>query len=102
MSKLVAGLLCVSQIGVTQAADKAILPESRAIDIRVHAEGFGKASTADITAVLQSAAGELWQYCPNTQLPGIDVYHRSDHPQTDLRRTAKDRIAIGLAARDNH
>jgi len=87
---------------MAQAADKAIPPEPRAIDIRVQAEGFGKASAADITVVLQSAASELWQYCPNTQLPGIDVYHRSDHPQTDLKRTAKGRIAIGLAARDNH
>ena len=87
---------------MVHAEDKSGASQFRQIDIRVQARGFGGASAADITAVLQSAAGELWQYCPNTQLPGIDVYHRSDHPQTDLERTAEDRIAIGLAARDNH
>lgn len=102
MSKLAAALLCLSPIGMAQAADKAILPEPGAIDIRVQAKGFGGASAADITVVLQSAAREVWQYCPNAQLPGIDVYHRSDHPQIDVRLTAKHRIAIGLAARDNH
>jgi len=102
VTKLAAGLLCLSQIGMVHAADKSRASEFWSIDIRVQAGGFGGTSAADITAVLQSAAGELRQYCPNTQLPGIDVYHRSDHPQTDLERTAEDRIAIGLAARDNH
>jgi len=74
----------------------------RQIDIRVLAGGFGGASAADITAVLQSAAGELSRYWPRTQRPGIDVYHRADHPQTDSRRAAGNRIAIGLTARDNH
>ena len=32
----------------------------------------------------------------------VDVYHRADHPQTDSRRAAGNRIAIGLTARDNH
>jgi hypothetical protein len=30
------------------------------------------------------------------------VYHRPDHPQTDSRRAAGNRIAIGLTARDTH
>jgi hypothetical protein len=68
----------------------------------VQAGGFGVASTADIKAVLQSAEGELSRYWPRTQLPRIDVYHRPDHPQTDSRRTAGNRIAIGLTARDTH
>jgi hypothetical protein len=68
----------------------------------VQAGGFGGASAADINAVLQSAAGELSRYWPTTQLPSIDVYHRTDHPQTDSIRAAGNRIAIGLTARDNH
>jgi hypothetical protein len=51
---------------------------------------------------LQSAAGQLWRYCPHTQLDGIDVYYRADHPQTDFKRTASGRIGIGLSARDTH
>jgi hypothetical protein len=62
---------------------------------------FGGASPADINAVLESAAEGLWRYCRNVRLPGIDVYHRSDHPQIDLKRTAEGRIAIGLTARGN-
>jgi len=47
-------------------------------------------------------AAEFLRYWPRTQLPSIDVYHRADHPQTDSRRAAGNRIAIGLTARDNH
>ena len=84
------------------AADKSRRSEFRSINIRVQAGGFGGASAADITAVLQSAAGELFRYWPGTQLPSVDVYHRTDHPQTDSISAAGNRIAIGLTARDNH
>ena len=84
------------------AADKSRASEFRPINIRVQAEEFGGASTADITAVLQSVAGELCRYWPRTQIPRIEVYHRTDHPQTDSIRAAGNRIAIGLTARDNH
>ena len=71
-------------------------------DIRVQANGFGKASAADITLVLSSAASQLFRYCPHTQLDGIDVHYWSDHPQIDLHRTAGGRILIRLSARDTH
>jgi hypothetical protein len=87
---------------MVHAADKSRASEFRPINIRVQAGGFGVASAADINAVLQSAAGELCRYWPRIQLPSIDVYHRPDHPQTDSRRAAGNRIAIGLTARDNH
>ncbi len=96
MTRLATGLLCLSQIGMVHAADKSSASEFRSIDIRVQAGGFGVASASDITSVLQSAAGELCRYWPRTQLPRIDVYHRPDHPQTDSRRAAGNRIAIGL------
>jgi hypothetical protein len=95
-------LLGLPVIGMAQAANNGRVSEGRLIDIKVQAGGFGGASPADINAVLQSTAGELWRHCPGTQLPGIDVYHRPDHPQTDSKRAAEGRIAIGLAARDNH
>ena len=101
-SRFAASLLCLSQIGIMHAADKSKASEFRPINVRVQAGGFGGASASDITAVLQSAAGELCRYWPRTQLPSIDVYHRPDHPQTDSRRAAGNRIAIGLTARDNH
>jgi hypothetical protein len=102
VTKLAAALLCLSLIGRVHAADKSRASEFRPINITVQAGGFGAASAADINAVLQSAAGELCRYWPRTQLPSIDVYHRPDHPQTDSRRAAGNRIAIGLTARDNH
>jgi hypothetical protein len=74
----------------------------RPLDIRVQANGFGSASSADITTLLQSAGLELWRHCPRTQLDGIDVYHRADHPQTDFKRTPEGRISIGLATQDTH
>ena len=102
VTKLAAGLLCLSQIGIMRAADKSRASEFRSIKVRVQAGGFGGASAADITAVLLSAAGELSRYWPGTQLPSVDVYHRTDHPQTDAISAAGNRIAIGLTARDNH
>jgi hypothetical protein len=72
------------------------------LDIRVQVNGFGAASSQDITVLLRSAGFELWRHCLRTQLGGIDVYYRPDHPQTDFKRTPSGRIAIGLAARDNH
>jgi hypothetical protein len=73
---------------------------STPLDIQVQPQGFGKA--ADITAALSSAAFEIWRYCPRTQLDGIDVYCRTDHPQTDFKRNSRGRVSIGLAARDTH
>jgi hypothetical protein len=88
--------------GATQATDTRANFAPKPLDIQVQANGFGRASRADITAVLQSAAFELWRHCPHTQLDGIDVYHRADHPQTDFKRTSSGRIGIGLSARDTH
>jgi hypothetical protein len=72
------------------------------VDIQVRANGFGRASSADISALVESTALTVWRYCEKTQLAGIDVYHRTDHPQTDLKRTPEGRIAIGLAVQDTH
>ncbi len=83
--------------GALQARD-----HLKPIDIHVQANGFATASSADVTALLQSTAFELWRYCARTQLGGIDVYRRPDHPQTDFKRTPSGRIAIGLAAQDTH
>jgi hypothetical protein len=83
------------------AADSVTLGP-KPLDIHIQANGFGSASSGDIAAVLQSAAFEIWRHCPNIQLDGIDVYHRTDHPQTDFERTARGRIGIGLSARDTH
>jgi hypothetical protein len=93
----VAGALLILPECVLRAEDS-----FRSLDIRVQSDGFGKASSEDITALLRSVAFELWRYCPQTQLSGIDVYHRSDHPQTDFKRTRGGRIAIGLAVQDTH
>ena len=89
------GAVCLPLSGLSPA-----LANPRPLNIRVQANGFGSVSSADITALLQSAAFELWQHCPRTQLDGIDVYHRTDHPQTDFRRTPEGRISIGLATQD--
>jgi hypothetical protein len=72
------------------------------LDIRVQLTGFGKFSREDITAVLESAAGQFWQHCGSKRLPGIDVYHRTDHPETNFSRAANGRIAVGLTARGTH
>lgn len=94
---LAGGAFFFSAIGALSAANI-----SKPLDIRVQTNGFGTASSADLTALLQSAGFELWRHCAGTQLSGIDVYHRPDYPQTDFKRTPAGRIAIGLAAQDTH
>ncbi len=96
----IVGLLYLAAMDTVPAADHRATWTGKPLDIAVRARGFGKASSADIRAVVQSAANQLWRYCPHTQLATIDVYHRADHPQTDLETVSGDRIAIGLAAQD--
>ena len=95
-------LFCLSANAGMRAANNPANFVPKPLDIQVQPGGFGRASPADITALLQSAGSELWRYCPRTQLSGIDVYHRTDHPQTDFKRTPSGRIAIGLATQDTH
>jgi hypothetical protein len=40
------------------------------------------------------------RYCPHTQVGGIDVYYRADHPEIDAKRTPGGRIAMALSAHD--
>jgi hypothetical protein len=96
------GLFCLQVRGATRAPDEHTNFGPKPLDIRVQASGFGTASAADITVVLQSAAFEIWRHCLHTQLDGIDVYYRADHPQTDFKRTSSGRIGIGLCVRDAH
>jgi hypothetical protein len=99
---LVFGLLSFPVNGAIPAMEQRTNFASKPLDIRVQAAGFGRASPADVVAVLRSAAFELWRHCPHTQLDGIDVYYRADYPQTDFKRTPNGRIAIGLSVRDTH
>lgn len=86
----------------TEGADNRAQLAPQPLDIRVQANAFGRASTSDIAAVLQSAGTEIWRHCPRSQLSGIDVYRRADHPQTDFKRTPDGRISIGLSSRDTY
>jgi hypothetical protein len=94
---------CLFTSGAAVAeADTRSVPFHKPLDIRVQANALGTTSSAEITAVLNSAASELWRHCPRTQIDGINVYYRPDHPQTDFKRTPGGRIAIGLSAHDTH
>ena len=95
-------VLCLPVNGAIRPTDKRSILAPKPLDLRVQANGFGGASPADIAAVLTAAALEIWKHCPRTQLDGIDVYYRGDHPQTDFKRTPSGRIGIGLSARDTH
>src|SRR3954451_8995327 len=103
MSKVIVfGLIYLAIMDAAPAADDRAASAWKPLQIAVRARGFGKASPADIRAVIQSAADGLWRYCPHTQLAAIDVYHRADHPQTDFECMSSGRIGIGLTAQDTH
>jgi hypothetical protein len=98
----VLGLFYLLANSVTLAKNERPPSALKPLDIHVQANGFGRASSADVAAVLQSAALEIWRYCLHTKLDGIDVYYRPDHPQTDFKRAPSGRIGIGLSAHDTH
>jgi hypothetical protein len=99
---LVLGLIYIVITCPLRSAERASVPTPTRLDIRVQANAFGNASPLDIAVVLRSAASELFRHCPHTQLAGIDVYYRSDHPEIDSKRTLGGRIAMALSARDTH
>jgi hypothetical protein len=91
-----------TQVQAIHAAGETTQFSSLALDIRVQTRGFDNASVSDIKAVLDSAAYQIWQYCPGIKIRGIDVYFRPDHPQTNLMLTPTGRIGVGLSARATH
>jgi hypothetical protein len=93
-------LLCLLLGSTVEAADDRSPLASKPLDIHVQAGAFDRVAAADIAAVLRSAGGEIWRYCPGIQIDGIDVYRRTDHPQINFKKTSGGRIAIGLAAQD--
>ena len=99
---VVFALLHLLATGPLRSAERTSVPTPTPLDIRIQANGFGKVNPADIAIVLRSAGSEIFRYCPHTQLAGIDVYYRSDHPEIDSKRTPGGRIAMALSARDTH
>ena len=75
----------------------------RKLALRIKLAGFGGASEADIKAVLRSAAGEIWQHCPNTRFrqPGFEIYHNSKFPITHYEPSSDGYVVIGLAVEGN-
>jgi hypothetical protein len=73
-----------------QNADHAAIP-----NYRVEADGFG-AREADIRAVLDSAARELYRYFPDYSLEPIDVNRGHSGPIVLFQRTDRHEIVIHL------
>lgn len=81
------------------ATSRAAETGGRTLDFRI-GDDFGKASAADITAVLRSAADTIWKHCPNTrwEVPGFFIFHSETAPITLFDHRADGRIAIGLTS----
>ena len=95
-------LCCFSVSARTPTSANNLVASDHLPDVRVQANAFGNARPDDIAAVLRSAGSELLRYCPHTQVGGIDVYYRADHPEIDAKRTPRGRIAMALSARDTY
>ena len=92
--------LFLRTLATAAAAPFTALRAAPSASVRIVVEGrgpWGKASPGDIGRVAESAAGELWKWCPQTRMDGIRIYRRPDFPQTDFGRGIDGRIAIGLA-----
>lgn len=62
------------------------------LSIRVTEGGWGNACPADIEAVLNSAARELWSHFPGRTLAPIVVSHNEDNPRVLYQRGPKRRV----------
>lgn len=74
----------------------------RNLDFKISGD-FGTASAADIRAVINSAATEIWKHCPDTrwQTRGFFIFPNEGSPITLFDHTADQRVAIGLNCRDS-
>jgi hypothetical protein len=90
------GALCLAAMAAPARAE-GDGPAGTRLSLRI-GEDFGNASAADITAVLKSAAGEIWKHCPNTrwEVPGFFIFHSEKNPITLFDHRSDGRIAIGL------
>lgn len=92
--------LFLRTLATAAAAPFTVLHAAPPAGVRIVVDGrgpWGSASAAEIGKVAESAAGELWKWCPQTRMEGIRIYRRPDFPQTDFGRGTDGRIAIGLA-----
>jgi hypothetical protein len=100
-----AGALLLGALAPAWAADEPPKPkgdprnpadDQRKLDFLVDAKSFG-AGEADIKAVLQSAAGEIWKYCATTKFEmGFRIYRNEKFPITHFEHE-DGRVKIGLA-----
>jgi hypothetical protein len=75
---LLVGLLLIAAPVTAAGEEKAAAPptEARQLAIRVIGGEEWKCEVRDVEKVLDSAAGELWRYCPERKLPPIEVSPR--------------------------
>ena len=72
---------------------------TKKLQISVAADDWGDASQENIRAVLKSAAGELWRYCPHTHLPSILVEHTTTDPIALFDRRPDGTVVVRLNSR---
>ena len=91
---------CLLLAGTASSLARAEEKAGRKLDFRI-AKDFSDASSADIEAVVRSAAGELWKRCPNThwKVSGFSVFFRKEGPITLYEHRPDGWIAIGLNIR---
>jgi hypothetical protein len=67
---------------------------------RLAPEGWGKASIADVKAVIESAVSELWRYFPGRKLEPFLVLRGHQGPIVQYRRNSMKEIVVLLDTQD--
>lgn len=95
--RFLTGLLSASVIGTggTRAAGQPETPR-----FRVGTDGWGRASTAEVEAVLRSAAGQLWTYFPDRRIEPFVVLRGYEGPIVHYQRNVLGEIVMKLDTHD--
>ena len=95
-------LMCVMLLQPVASSSKPhrLITYRSDVSIHVSEDDWGEARRADIQKVLESAAGELWQYFPNKQIDPILVVHDQRIPRTRCKKSANGEHVIQLTAQN--
>lgn len=96
--RFLSGLLSTSALGL--GLSRGAGGNTEGLKLRVGTDGWGRASTAEVEAVLRSAAGMMWPLFPNRRLEPFVVLRGHEGPIVHYQRNVIGEIVMKLDTQD--